>query len=96
MCFIKNINIDVAFMATSGFSLESGFTSGDFNECTLKRAIIKKARKVILLMDTGKVNKNMTFTFALLKDIDVLVCDGELPQDIEKEAKKCGVEIMIG
>lgn len=91
--FIKNVNIDIAFMATSGFSLESGFTSGDFNECMLKRAVIKKARKVILLMDSGKINKNMTFTFGALKDIDILICERDIPQDIVKAAQNEGVEI---
>lgn len=94
LSFIKNINIDIAFMATSGFSLKSGFTSGDFNECELKRAIIKKAGKSILLMDASKVDKNMPFTFATLKDIDVLVSDTALPESIIKAAEKYGVEVF--
>lgn len=80
--FIKDINIDIAFMATSGFTLESGFTSGNFNECELKKLVIQKARKVIMMMDIGKINKSMPFTFANLKDIDILICDTELPKDI--------------
>jgi len=91
--FIKNINIDIAFMATSGFSLKSGFTSGDFNECELKKAIIKKARKVIMLMDTTKIDKNMPFTFAWLRDIDILICDANVPEDLIKAAQKNNVEI---
>lgn len=86
--FIKNVNIDTAFLATSGFSLSSGFTSGNFNEAQLKEAVIKKARKVILLMDYTKIDKNLTFTFAQLKDIDVLICDSALPQDIVKAAAR--------
>lgn len=91
--FIDNVNIDIAFMAASGFSLKSGFTSGDFNECKLKEAVIKKAGKVILLMDKSKIDRNMTFTFASLKDIDILICDSVLPQDIMKAAKKSGVAV---
>lgn len=91
--FIKDINVDIAFMATSGFSLEYGFTCGDYNECELKRAVIRKARKVILLMDVSKIDKNMPFTFATLKDIDVLICDKALPEDIVQAAERYGVEI---
>ncbi len=92
--FIKNINIDIAFMATSGFSLKSGFTSGDFNECELKKAVIGKAGKVILLMDSSKIDKNMPYTFSLLKNIDILICDRDLPEVFEKAAVKSGVSLL--
>jgi len=91
--FIKDINVDIAFMAASGFSLEYGFTCGDYNECELKKAIIRKARKVILLMDVSKIDKNMPFTFAYLKEIDVLICDKPLPENIVQAAERYGVEV---
>jgi DeoR/GlpR family transcriptional regulator of sugar metabolism len=91
--FIKDINVDIAFMATSGFSLEYGFTSGDYNECELKKAIIKKARRVILLMDVSKIDKNMPFTFGTLKDIHILICDKPLPENVTQAAEECGVII---
>ena len=91
---IKKINIDMAFMSTSGFSLDSGFTIGDLNESNLKRAIIKKAKKTILLMDLDKLDKNLPFTFAVLKDIDFLITDGTLPDYIQKAAEKYSVQII--
>ncbi|MDD5603136.1 MAG: DeoR/GlpR family DNA-binding transcription regulator [Eubacteriales bacterium] len=91
--FIKNINIDIAFMAASAFSLKSGFTSGDYYECELKKAVIRKAGKVIMLMDAGKVGKDMPYTFARLRDIDILICDRPLPGEIVKEANSCGTKI---
>jgi DeoR family fructose operon transcriptional repressor len=91
--FIRNINIDIAFMATSGFSLESGFTSGNFSECELKKSIIQKARKTIMLMDDRKIDKNMPFTFATLEDIDVLVCNTTLRDGIVRAAREAQVEI---
>lgn len=91
--FLKNINIDIAFMATSGFSLENGFTSGNFGEAELKKIIIQKARKTVLLMASDKIGKIMPFTFASLKDIDVLICDSELPENVSKAAKANQVEV---
>lgn len=91
--YLKTINIDIAFMATSGFSLRSGFTIGNFDECELKKLVIKKARKTILLMDSSKVDKNLPFTFAALKDIDMLITDTLLPEAILKAAEKGGVQV---
>lgn len=92
--FIKSINIDIAFIASSGFSLETGFTCGNFSECELKKAVVKKARQKILLMDTSKINKSMPFTFASLKDIDIMICEKEIPEEIKRAAEQNGVNII--
>lgn len=91
--FIKSINIDIAFMAASAFSLKSGFTIGDFNECELKKAVIKRAGKVVLMIDKSKIDKNMPFTFATLKDIDVLISDSAFPEQYVEALKKNNVKI---
>lgn len=90
----KNININTAFIATSGFSLESGFTCGNFDECELKRVIIGKANKIVLLMDQSKLGRHLPYTFARLEDIDYLVTEGPLPADIVTEAAALGTIII--
>lgn len=92
--FIKEVNIDIAFMAASGFSIENGFTSGTYTECEIKKEVVNRARKTIVLMDSGKINKIMPFTFAYMDDIDVLITDGELSEEIKAEAKRRNVEII--
>ena len=82
--FLENLNIDIAFMAASGFSLDSGFTCGNYDECELKRFVIGKARRKILLMDTGKLNRNMPYTFAQIGDIDILIAEDYMPVEIKK------------
>ena len=54
--FVEEINIDTAIMATSGYSSEYGFTNGEYNEGELKKAVIRKARKVVMIMDLSKVD----------------------------------------
>ena len=92
--FLKEVNIDIAFMAASGFSMENGFTSGTYTECDIKREVINRARQVIMLMDSRKIDKIMPFTFAVMEDIDVLISDGELDEVIRREANRKGVEII--
>ncbi len=94
MSSLDSINIDLAFMAASGFSIESGFTVSNIYECELKKKLVKRAKKVILLMDVSKINKNMAFTYAGLEDIDVWVADEPLPPEVEAEAARCGVCVM--
>jgi len=91
---LQNINIDVAFVATSGYSIEDGFTNGYSSECDLKREVIKKSKKTIMLMDKTKLDHSMLFTFARPQEIDVLITDEPLSPKIAAEFEKYGVEII--
>jgi DeoR/GlpR family transcriptional regulator of sugar metabolism len=93
--FIASINIDLALMAPSGFSLNNGFTSGSQSESMLKRAVIAKAAKVVVLMDHSKLGRSLPFTFATLADIDVLICDGPLPDDVNAQVDANGVTCVV-
>ena len=92
--FLSGMNIDTAFMASSGFSLQNGFTSGTYSECELKREVLKRASKVIMLMDSSKVGKSLPYTFGSLEDVDVLITDGMLDEDIATAASAAGTQIL--
>lgn len=92
--FLEFINIDLAFMSASAFSIEKGFTISNIYECELKRKIIENAKKIIVLMDSSKINKNLPFTFAKLEDIDIWICEKKLPSDIMATAKKNNVQLI--
>jgi DeoR/GlpR family transcriptional regulator of sugar metabolism len=72
---LDKVNIDIAFIATSGFSSESGFTNAYINECELKRKVMQRAKKVIVLMDHTKINRSLPYTFADTEDVDVIITD---------------------
>ncbi|HHW00838.1 MAG TPA: DeoR/GlpR transcriptional regulator [Clostridiaceae bacterium] len=91
---LDTINIDLAFMSASGFSIDNGFTISNIYECELKRKVIKRAKKVIVLMDTSKINKDLAFTFANLEDVNIWVCETKLPPEVEAEANRYGVQIL--
>lgn len=92
--FIQNINIEYAFMSASAFSLDAGFSVSNIYEAELKRAVIARAKKVVMLLDSSKFDKSLLFTMADLADIDYLVCDRLPSADIRKAAKAAGVQII--
>lgn len=91
---LDGMNIDVAVMATSGYSVHSGFTVGSLQEAQLKRKIIHKAAFSIMLLDTGKIGKNHPFTFASLEDLGALICDRTPPEDVVAAAAAAGTRIF--
>lgn len=94
MALVDSINIDIAFLVPSGFSIDGNFTVGNADHAELKKCIIKKARKVVMLMDGTKLDKNLPYTFAKMEDIDVLICDQTLPDLIIREALKNDVTVV--
>jgi DeoR/GlpR family transcriptional regulator of sugar metabolism len=91
---IHSINIDVAFIVPSAYSLNFGFSVGNQYECEVKRAILKKAQTRILLIDSSKFDKNMPYTFATMADIDYFISDDKVPTEIQEEAAQHHVTIL--
>jgi DeoR/GlpR family transcriptional regulator of sugar metabolism len=89
---IESINIDLAFMSVSGFSIENGFTVSNIFECELKKKVVVRAKKVIILMDSTKINKDLPFTFVHLDDINILITENALSDDINDALNKFNVQ----
>lgn len=92
---VNEINIDTAIMSTSGYSIECGFTSGEYNEVLLKKTVMRKARRVVMVMDISKFDKNLPYTFGTIKDIDVLIMDRCPPDELMQICAEHGVEVVF-
>ena len=90
---IGNLNIDMAFIAATAFSPEAGFSCGNVHDCELKREVLRRAKQRVLLMDSSKIGKTMPYTFANASDIDILICDEELPTQVREIFQNHGVTI---
>jgi len=91
---LSKLNVDIAFMGASGYSQSAGFTAGEYFESELKRLVLSKAEKVVMLIDSSKIGKNMPYTFANPEDIHVLVTDTGLPPEIEAVFVSKGVQVV--
>lgn len=92
--FLDKINIDLAFMSASGFSVDSGFTVSNMYEAELKQKVIDRAKRVIMLVDSSKINKSLPFTYAHLKDIHIWICEKKAPQELADEIKKANIDFI--
>lgn len=72
---LETLNVEIAIMATSGYSDRSGFTCGSLNESQLKKRVINKSLLTVMLLDHDKTGKNLPYTFSNLSSIDVLITD---------------------
>ena len=93
--YVSKVNIDVAFISPSGFSLKHGFTSGNYNESELKSAIVKKAGCVIMLLHSSKIGKSLPYTFCDLDSVCKLISEEPLEKEILDACKEKGIEVII-
>ncbi|MBR5543453.1 MAG: DeoR/GlpR transcriptional regulator [Oscillospiraceae bacterium] len=91
---MENINIDVAFVASTAFSPKSGFTCGNVHDCELKREALSRATLKVILMDSAKVGTIMPYTFARPGDIDVLISDDGLSEEIRSFFEENGTQVL--
>ena len=92
--YINEINIDVAFIAPSGFSA-NGITCGNYTECELKKLVISKARKVVLMLDLSKLDRILPYTVCDLSEVDIVIADRPLPEDIINKLIEIGKQILL-
>ncbi|MGW3246498.1 DeoR/GlpR family DNA-binding transcription regulator [Streptomyces sp. NPDC001070] len=90
------INADVAFVAANGFTAdgEGGLTTPDLAEAAVKRAIIRAARRVVLLADSSKLGQSHFARFGGLADVDLLITDEGLSPEDARAIERHGAEVV--
>lgn len=92
---LDRVRVDVAFLGTNGLTAEYGLSTPDAEEAAVKEALIRCARRVVVLADSTKVGHDTTISFADLSDIDVLVTDAE-PQAVPRSTFTAnGIEVVV-
>jgi DeoR family fructose operon transcriptional repressor len=91
---IRDINVDVAFMATNGIS-ERGCSTPDPAEAAVKRAMVGAADRVVLLADHTKFGDEHFVRFADLSDLDVVVTDDGADQDDLHALEVADVQVVL-
>ncbi len=87
------INADILFLATNGFSLAGGLTTPDLAEAAVKRAVMAAARRVVLLADSSKYGQEHFARFGDLADVDVVITDTGLDDDAARAIEADGPQV---
>lgn len=86
--------VDVAFMGANGFSVERGLTTPDSTEAAVKRAMIKAARRAVVLADHTKFGNDNLMRFGSLEDVDLLITDTGLDGELVPGIEATGVRVV--
>jgi DeoR family fructose operon transcriptional repressor len=87
--------VDVAFLGTNGVSVQRGLTTPDVAEAATKRAMMRAARRVVVLADHTKVGSDCFARFGELEEVETLVCDDGLDIELAADLQAAGPRVVL-
>ncbi len=92
---LRELRADKLFLTVTGISLNFGLSHTNISEVTIKQAMIRSAREVILIADTTDFGKESMIQVAPLSVIHKLITDDALPASTRLDLNKLGIRLMI-
>jgi DeoR family fructose operon transcriptional repressor len=85
---------DLAIVATNGISLARGLTTPEPAEGAVKNAMLKAAKKKLVVADHTKFQQDHFSKFGDIKDIDLIVTDESVDQGAVAQIETTGVKVV--
>lgn len=90
---IESLRPDIVFVGVNGVSAGFGLSTPDPEEAAVKEAIVRTARRVVVLADSSKFQQESLVSFAALDAVDVLVTDRAPEGELADALATAGVEV---
>ena len=92
---LRELRADKVFLMASGITLDFGLSHHTISEVTIKQAMIRSAREVIVLADHTAFGAEVGIQIAPLKAVHRLITDDALPASTRLEISKAGIQIVL-
>ena len=91
---LEMFNADWLFLASAGFDIQHGVTTGNMMEVEVKRTMVQQANRVALVADGSKFGHVLSLNVAPLSAIDFLITDHQLNDEDIQAIKSVGVTVI--
>ena len=85
---------DIAFLSINAVNCEDGYTDFRFHETGVLRLLAKRAKQVIAVMDSSKLDKRSKKKVLSAEEIDLLVMDDQVSEETKKKYSEKGILII--
>jgi DeoR/GlpR family transcriptional regulator of sugar metabolism len=92
---LRELRADKLFLTVTGISLNFGLSHTNISEVTLKQAMIRSAKEVILLADHTYFGHESVIQVAPAATAHKLITDDALPASVRLELTKLGIQIIL-
>lgn len=77
--YLNSLNLNKAFLATSGYTIKSGATNPDTADAVIKSSMMKRSNENFLLIDSSKFDQTSLITFAEADHFSEIITGGAIP-----------------
>lgn len=92
---LGGLAVGTLFLGTQAFDAAPGLTDSTTEIAEVKRAMMRAARRVVLVTDSSKWGRASLHRVADLAEIDALVTDDGLPAEARELCARLGVELIV-
>lgn len=82
---IDNLNADIVFFSSQAISNNGEISDVSERETALRKKMLSRAKKKIFLCDSSKLGLQKSFKLCNKDDVDLIICDKELPWENTSE-----------
>lgn len=90
---LQDVMVDVAFLGTNGIA-DTGLSTPDLAEATVKRALVAAARRSVVLADHTKFGRREFARVVDLSEIDTVITDTELDNEMCESIEAGGPTVV--
>jgi len=90
---LRVLYCDKLFLGVDSFSVDSGLSTPSVEEASTNQVMISRARQVIGVFDSSKVNKRALAYIADVGNIDIIITDNHFPSNVKKQLKALKIDI---
>lgn len=91
---LAELTVQKLFLGTQAFDLDQGLTDTTIEIAQVKQRMIRSAREVILLSDSGKWGKTGFIKVAPLEAVGKIITDSGLPEAAHASIESLGVKLV--
>jgi DeoR family fructose operon transcriptional repressor len=92
---LRDLRADKLFLTVSGIAFDFGLSHTNISEVTIKQAMIRSAREVILLADHTCFSHESVIQVAPLNVVNKVITDDALPASVRLDLSKLGLQLIL-
>lgn len=93
--FLRDFYMDKAFIAVTGIDLQRGITTLESEEAAVSTAMLRNARKVIVVADSSKIGHVSPAVISPISEVNVLITDSAIAPETQQALEERGIEVIL-
>jgi DeoR family fructose operon transcriptional repressor len=92
---LDDLRVDVSFIGVNAFSLQHGLLTPNHDEASVKAAMIRAGRRVVVLTDSSKFGQESLVRFGQISQIDAVVTDDGISESDARALEALDIDVVI-